>query len=178
MMKKTFITLVTTSLYTASSYAFFCPTNFNQINIGDSIQTVEQQCGAPAKTEKADAPDNQPQEWNYYLQQPMNVNTMPQAEQAMGSIKTSFAFDGEGKLINITVNGVGVAGTTACGSKISLGDSRKSVESSCGKPSIISKQSSTGTPNVVEKQIENTYSSSPPVTLIFRDGKLAEIKGK
>lgn len=178
MMKKTFITVLIASAAT-TNFAMMCPTNFSQINIGDSLQTVQMRCGAPVKVEKTDAPDTQPQEWNYYVPQPTNVvTTMPQAEQAMGSMKASFAFDGSGNIMNITVNGVGVAATAICGSKISLGDSRKSVESSCGKPAIINKQSSTGQPNVVEKQIENTYGSNPPVTLIFRDGKLAEVKGQ
>ena len=34
--------------YPTLSYAFFCPSNFNQINIrGDSIEQVQQTCGNP-----------------------------------------------------------------------------------------------------------------------------------
>lgn len=177
-MKKKLLTfiLVTTPFISCTSYAFFCPNNFNQIDFGDSIAQVEQQCGKADATTESEAPDNSPQEWNYYLQQSTSIGTMPQAQQAEGSLKTSFAFDGQGKLINISINGVGVASTSNCGSPVSLGDSRKSVESACGKPTFVNKQTPTSNSQGDEKdkQVEMTYKGSPTVTLIFRDGRLVE----
>ena len=40
------------------SFAFFCPSNFSQINIGDSLDQVQKACGNPdAKTEKEVQPE-------------------------------------------------------------------------------------------------------------------------
>ena len=168
--------LISTSFLSSSCHAFFCPNNFNQIDYGDSIAQVEQQCGKADSTAEAEAPDNSPQEWTYYLQQSNSVNNMPQAQQAEGSLKTSFAFDSQGKLVSISVNGIGVASTSNCGSPVSIGDSRKSVESTCGKPTFVNKQAPSSSSQGADKnkQVEMTYKGSPAVTLVFRDGRLAE----
>ena len=176
MINKPFLyALIITPLLSTTGHAFLCPTNFNQINFGDPQASVEELCGKPDKSVTTDVPDNSPQEWNYYLRPAATVNTMPQAQQAQGTLKTSFAFDAAGSLINISINGVGVASTSDCGSPISLGDSRKSVEAACGQASMITKQTPSGPANQeAKKQIENSYNSTPPVTLIFEDGKLTD----
>jgi len=166
-------TLVT-AIYSSASFAFFCPKNFNQINIGDSLATVQQLCGAADAKNVKDAPDNSPQEWNYFMKQ---QGPTGMANAAQGTLKTSFAFDGNGKLVNISINGIGVGSTSNCGSPISLGDSRESVQASCGKPGFINKEnqpSSTSSKpdDETNKLVELTYTSSPPVTLIFEGGKL------
>src|SRR3990167_7704466 len=38
--------------FTLSCWAMFCPTNFNIINSGDSLEKVKQLCGAPASEKK------------------------------------------------------------------------------------------------------------------------------
>ena len=50
-----------------SSYAFFCPNNFNQINYGDTIATVQTQCGKPDKQETKNSKPEGPQEWSYFI---------------------------------------------------------------------------------------------------------------
>ncbi len=170
----TLSSVIILSLCSANSYAFFCPKNFNQINMGDSIATVQQLCGAADSKTVKDAPDNSPQEWNYFVSQ-QGMNTI--SNKAQGTLKTSFAFDGTGKLVNISVNGIGVASTSNCGSPVSLGDSRQSVQSACGKPSFVNKDnptsnSSSNPEDESNKLVELTYSSTPPVTLIFEGGKL------
>lgn len=176
--------LLTTALmavYAANSYAFFCPKNFNQIEFGDSMASVLQACGAADSKVVKDAPDNTPQEWSYFVAQ-QSRGTMSNAAQ--GTIKTSFAFDGNGKLININVNGIGVATTSNCGSPVVLGDTRQTVQAACGKPSFVNQENqptsginanaNSKTEEVDEstKLVELTYSSTPPITLIFEGGRL------
>lgn len=155
------------------SHAFFCPTNFNQINLGDTLEQVKEQCGKPDKEEKKDAEPSVPQEWNYYIPQTVATSTTT-GEQ--GTLKTSLTFDKDGKAINISVNGIGVGASTICGKSIQLGDTRDAVKAACGEPSFINKQQTTSSESAnkaeVKKIVTYTYNSNPPVKLIFEDGKL------
>lgn len=167
--------IVVCSLFSSASYAFFCPKNFNLIEFGDTLAHVEQQCGAPDKKVIKDTPDNQPQEWSYFLQE--NSTGPGFKPDTKGTLKTSIAFDATGKSINISVNGVGVGSTNNCGQPVSVGDSRIAVEAACGKPTLITKQDQpAGIPtkpgDITDKQVDITYDSTPPVTLIFEGGKL------
>lgn len=163
--------------FTAKSFAFFCPNNFNQINIGDTIQSVEAACGKPAKITKKDAPDNSPQEWNYYVQQTgMSVD----ASSERASIKTNIAFDNKGKAVNITMNNISTGSAKMCGTNIKIGMTREQVEAACGKPGFVNKQTQENAPQEnnnenkdANKLIEYLYNSTPPVTLVFQDGKLS-----
>lgn len=174
--------MITTALISVAastlSYAFYCPTNFNDIQIGDSFATVEKKCGPPATKDIKDAPDNQPQEWSYFLS-PQDSYQVP--TKAQGTLKTTIAFDGNQKVINISVNNIGVASFRNCGRPISLGETRDTVEAACGKPTLISKANQ-GAPapapnapvDLTKKQVEYIYNSTPPITLIFLNGVLAE----
>lgn len=172
------LTLALTALSVTGSYGFMCPSTFNQVNMGDTIAQVEQQCGKADIVTKTDMPNNQPQQWDYYLQASSTSNNMFTQEQTAGTLKTTFAFDAAGKLVNISVNGTGVGTSSNCGTPVSIGDTRQSVEAACGKPSFINSQTppAAADDNDANKQIEWTYNSTPPVTLIFREGKLAEKK--
>lgn len=170
------------TLISSGSHAFFCPKNFNNINFGDSLTDVQAACGPADKIVLKDAPDTSPQEWNYYLRQPSTVTT---GNQSPGTLKTSFAFDASGNLVNISIGGISTSATSNCRSKVSLGDSRESVEEACGKSTMINKQTSydagttasSGKENdESNKQAELTYHSTPPVTLIFVRGKLTDKK--
>ena len=67
MMKK-IIPLI--ALCPALSFAFFCPSTFNQIDYGMTISQVTSACGAPASQVKSTKQqDNMPQEWTYYVPQ-------------------------------------------------------------------------------------------------------------
>jgi hypothetical protein len=160
------------------SFAFFCPKNFNQINTGDSIEQVLKQCGKPDSIkESKKINDNIPQEWNYFVPQTVSTNTF---NQAQGTLKTSFAFDNEGKAINISVNGIGVGATALCGKYVKLGDTRETIQSACGEPALVNRQASAQTgqplPGQEIKIMEFTYTSTPPATLVFENGKLIERK--
>lgn len=164
------------------SFAFFCPTNFKQIDYGMTIEQVIKECGNPtSQVETSKANDNVPQEWSYYVPQTVTNTTYSQAQagQAQGTLKTQVTFDSEGNAINISVNGIGVGSTTICGSMIQLGDKRDAIKSACGDPSFINKQqsntSSLGTGEQKEiKVMTFHYQTNPPVTLIFENGVLKE----
>ena len=87
------------------------------------------------------------------------------------SFKMAVTFN-EDKVINITVNGMGLATTTACGSSISVGDTSDVVKKICGEPAFINKsdQKSTAKSN---EETEFKYGTS---TLLFLNGKLQEMK--
>jgi hypothetical protein len=155
------------------SFAFFCPTNFNQINIGDSTDTVVKACGKPDKEETKDAETDGPQEWSYFIPQTVALSAN---QQGQGTLKTTIAFDKDGKAINISVNGLGVGASSICGpTSIKLGDTRDSIKAACGQPSSINKQNSPDAISTVvppKKITTYTYNSNPPQKLTFEDGKL------
>lgn len=179
LLNKKMIAVAAMTLAPNLAFAFFCPTNFNQINFGDSLEQVKQVCGNPMKEETKDAKQNVPQEWSYYI--PQTVGMGGTSSQAQGTLKTSITFDKDNKAINISVNGVGVGATTICGRNIALGDNQDAVKSSCGEPSFINKEQpkapttdTTAAPAQAEKVTELTYTSNPPTVLVFEGGKLTE----
>src|SRR3990167_11127537 len=134
------LTLALAALPITGSYAFMCPSTFNQVDIGDTISQVKQQCGKADIVTKTEMPNNQPQQWDYYLQTSSTSNNMFTQAETAGTLKTTFAFDAAGKLVNISVNGTGVGTSSNCGTPVSIGDTRQSVEAACGKPSFINSQ--------------------------------------
>lgn len=166
-----FTLLVTPTL----SFAFFCPSNFNQIDYGNSPEQVVQQCGKPDKESFREVKPEGPQEWSYYVPQAVATQN---SGTTQGTLKTQVTFDENGKAINISVNGIGVGSSTICGNTIQLGDTRDSIKAVCGNPSFISKAepSTNGgvDPLQITKITEFTYNSNPPVTLVFENGILKE----
>ena len=145
----------------------FCPTNFNSISMGDSVESVEKACGKPdnKKTYKKTPP--QPQEWVYYIAADPN---MP------GTIKVTVAFDAAGNAINISINGAGVSQSGICGStQIATGNTTDQIKTACGKPSYINETKGGGDAQTIE-MTELQYNSSPPVVLVFKSGALTEKK--
>src|SRR3990167_10586638 len=163
--------------FSISAHAMFCPTNFNQITIGDTIEHVQQQCGKPDIEKKSTSEvDTGPQEWNYYVSPGfVGYNPPPVAGQQQGSVQMTLALNNN-KILNITVNGMSLASTTLCGNSVSVGDSAERVKSACGDPVFVNKSSNQpkGKPTTIETTtLKNN--STPPVTLIFENDKL---KGK
>jgi hypothetical protein len=172
--KRTLIAAMLT-LAPAASFAFFCPTNFSQINFGDSIDTVISTCGKPDKQEEVKKEnENVPQEWSYFVPQTVSSsNLTPQ----QGTLKTQITFDDKGKAINISVNGIGVGSTQICGSSVQLGDTRDAIKSACGNPSFINKQTAPTNGSAPEPETKVTtffYNVNPPVKLIFENGILKD----
>lgn len=161
--------------FSTSAFALFCPNNFNQINIGDTIEQINSQCGKPdfQKSEKVED-DNGPQEWNFYVNPSANPGykapTATYGQQA--SLQMTIAMN-EGKVVNITVNGMSLASTTICGGSVTVGDSKDKVKKACGTPKFVNK-SSVGNDAPAVKKTTYKYNSNPPVELIFENGKLTE----
>jgi hypothetical protein len=144
------------------SYAMFCPSNYNQINIGDSIASVEQACGKPATQSVAESSEDQPQEWTYYVKsQPSDTATL----------RMTVAFT-SGVVTNMSVNGIGISSTQICGATTQVGDREATVKTVCGTPAFINQSN---LPSATKDKVKVTtfnYNSTPPVTLIFNDGSL------
>lgn len=163
------------------SYAFFCPNNFKQINYGDTMDTVIKQCGQPDEQKSEEASQPVAQEWNYYMNQQQSPfipqNTLGNAPQ--GTMKTTFTFDNTGKLINMSVNGVGVGASTICGPNIQLGDSIDTVKAACGQATMVNKQNPAdlGNQKPPDKKVTFFYKkTNPRATLTFVNGLLKESK--
>ena len=178
MKKRTVLFVSFASLCLSNpSFALFCPNSFNQIEIGDTIQQVEQQCGKPDGIKLSKGDDNGPQEWNFYVQPTMNNYTSMRLKGSQeASVKMAIAMN-DAKVINITVNGMSLATTTLCGGhSISVGNTAQTVKSACGDPAFINKSSAS---NNGEKPADITtykYNSTPPTVLTFVNGKLQDRK--
>jgi hypothetical protein len=158
------------------SYAWVCPTNFNQIAAGDSIEQINVACGKPASEKKYQAGYRGPQQWQYFVtvNQPLNGSGAPAG--ATPTVQMSIAFVNQ-KAINITVQAQSVASTSICGPTINVGDSDDSIKKNCGTPTFVQKQ--TANNGASEKTIEITeykYNTTPPNTLVFENGILKSRK--
>lgn len=170
-MKRIFV-LALSTMVMANANALLCPTNFNHIEAGDTITTIETKCGKPDKQDTKPIPPPTPQEWTYYIPQTVSTGT---SNQQQGTLKTTISFDANGNAINISVNGIGVGASTICGSTINLGDNLKNVQAACGKPSVINQQAPDDSSNV-KKDVQTTftYNTKPPITLTFKNGVLVD----
>jgi hypothetical protein len=166
--------------FSANAFALMCPGNFNQINMGDTLESVLAACGKPDGQTSTENTEDGPQEWNYYV----SVNpafTQNVSQNTTASLKTTVAFD-KGKVVNMSVNGVGVSNTAICGATIQNGDTMDTVKSACGKPAFINRgtgsQSGTEDPNAKKtKTTVLTYmSAGNSVTLTFENGVLTDRK--
>lgn len=156
-----FLFLMTLLLFPVSCLALFCPGSFNNISMGDSLETVVATCGNPASINEYNKPAKVPQEWNFY--QRLNPTDT-------GTMKVTVAFE-DNQVINISVNGIGMGSTNICGNTaINVGDSMDRIEQICGKPAFINMAQ--GSYAMGAKVTEITYAGSPPVKLTFEDGKL------
>lgn len=147
-------------LLSGQAFAMFCPDGFNSINVGDTIEEVQKQCGKPTAETSKDAPvTGLPQEWGYFK--------APIGSQM--TLKVSVAFD-QDKVVNISVNGQSMQTTNICGAAITVGDALSSVKSACGKPSYIN-QSQAQQAGVLSptKMTELNYNTT---VLIFENGRL------
>lgn len=165
--------LLTFILSPLPAMAFFCPTNFSQIDFGMTPDQVIAQCGQPDVNETKEVTPEGPQEWNYYI--PHRVAN-PNMQPALGTIKTEITFDAEGKVVNISSGdqGMGISSSNICGTTISIGSTREQVKAACGEPPTVNKELS-ALEDAPKKQVTTfTYNSAPPVKLIFEDGKLTQ----
>lgn len=181
-----------------NAYAIFCPSNFNNIDFGDTIEKVLQQCGEPASqnTYSVDAPTAQ--QWDYYLK----ISPL-----ARTNSKMSLVFK-DNQIINMTVNidasennllcqetlqkslskevadvvcnqstqkTESISWTTICGPMIRIGDSSDKVKAACGTPDFITKSESDNQKPPTQ-MTEYKYDVPSPNTLIFENGVLKDRK--
>lgn len=157
-------------------FGFFCPTNFTQINYGDTMEKVIEQCGKPDdQKEYVRKNENIPQEWTYFIPQAVSVGPTS-SYQTRGTLKATFDFDAKGNVINMTVNGIGVGATAICGGKpVYLGSTRDQIKQACGTANFITKQTpAEPTTEDDVKVVEFNYKSTPPATLVFENGVLTQ----
>lgn len=159
---------------TTTSFAAFCPTNFNVLRTGDTVENVIALCGKPDKQETKERKPPTPQEWTYFVPQTVSANT---TDAMQGTLKTQITFDNNGNAINISVNGIGVGATSICNNvNIALGASRETIKAACGDPTFINKDANPATlPDSGQKPIKVTtftYNTNPPTQLVFEDGQL------
>jgi hypothetical protein len=175
IMKRKLLTItfaILTSVYSPISNAILCPTNFNQIDIGDSMAQVIAQCGEPNQKETQTIPGEGPQEWVYFI--PQTVATTS-TNQMQGTLRTSISFDASGQAINLTVNGIGVGASTICGPTIQLGSTREAIKAACGNPNFVNKQVNSSTGIGAEPPPTNLTTfiyTQPPAHLLFKNGRL------
>lgn len=163
MMKHIFC-VTTFAILCQPAYALFCPSGFNQIEMGDTIEQVQRQCGKPDVKTEEKSDTKSPQQWQYYVKpDPTNASTL----------NVTVAFTG-GKVINITVNGTSLVTTPICGRSISTGDTMDQVKAACGDASFITKGATSGAAETTITQFK--YNTAPPVVFTFENGKLIKRK--
>lgn len=155
------------------SYAFLCPTNFNQIYPGYSMTQVKQLCGPPTSQSSQPMKQKLPQEWTYYTTLSV-VGLGLTNTNSSGTVKITMAFDSDEKLIHLTLNGTSLTSTDACQQTVQIGDTISKVRDACGQPNYVNKsQDTTNAPPATVTKWH--YNSTPPATLIFIDQKLQNI---
>lgn len=162
-MIKSFLQAAAMILVPGTALAFFCPNNFQDIQIGESQDSVLQKCGKPDSQKEIAPANNGPQEWIF------NITTAA----GQGSLRMSVMIQ-DNKVLNIFANGMSMPSTSICGTAVSVGTTADQLKAACGMPTLINK----GTPsaNSPPPMVEMLYNSRPPITLIFEDGKLKERK--
>ncbi|MDR3492881.1 MAG: DUF2845 domain-containing protein [Gammaproteobacteria bacterium] len=174
-MDKIHLALITLLLST-SSYALMCPNNFKQIDIGDTIEQVEAQCGKPTSQSTHEPEIAVPQQWTYNIE--MKPNPINQTQTTLPIIIT---LDEKGIVTNITVNGSAVSKTTYCdpNGKIAINkkNTDKQIIAACGKPVFITKgEVPDDQKTKITKVTESVYSTGASVaTLVFENGQLQKI---
>jgi hypothetical protein len=168
------------ALLPALSYAdsYFCPGNFQQIKLGDTLESVQQTCGKAANQNTIQqSVVAGPQTWTYYSQQSsLGFNNF---QGPPPSNKVTLDFDGNGKVVNININGSSVGNTNLCGKTVQVGQSLAGVQSSCGKPVYVTPLTPPGSATPATQQNNITvlqYNSIPPMQLTFTNGKLTSVK--
>jgi len=175
---KLFYLIFLLGFISSASFAWMCPTTFNQISPGDTIDQVIRQCGEPTSKDTVEKFPSVPQKWEYYVavSQPYQATYTPSPSSNspnFATIKMSVTFVND-KVINITVQDQSLANSTLCGLAINTGDSTKRVEQACGKPVFIQKQDNPNAkPNLIT---QFKYNAGAPNILIFENGRLKNRK--
>lgn len=184
-------------ILTTDSFALFCPTNFSQVNIGDTIAQVIETCGEPISQNTYKKTSILSEEWHYYVKTQFNDKATTKMtvvfkdnrvinihiadnSNLLGSALYAAALEAHRpQPIDLAYNAVNqqthnVENTRVCGSPIKIGDSMPLVENACGKPIAIQQNQS---PDIQDSAIEVTalqYGGATPATLLFENGIFKE----
>lgn len=172
MLKPAILSLL---LFSSSAFAMFCPTNFKSINLGDSMDFVIAECGAPITQYRYERAVNLSQSWDYYLK----TNPFSTA-----NTKLQILFKDD-KVVNLQItepssfnaevqNTRNVTTTLLCGGIVSVGDNSQKVESACGKPALVNQLEAAAQQQPALELIALKYEGPNPATLIFENGRLSE----
>lgn len=171
------------------AFAFFCPTNFSQIELGNSVQQVIQACGTPTTQNTVIKSVYRSQEWVYYVktspfsQNTSKLNVVLLNDQVVNITITENAqncqpmFPGDSsdpktKVVCIpttTQETKSIGSTNACGPMIRLGSTADQVQAACGQAAFVNHGQQ------ADAQITYTelfYRGTPDVSLIFENGVL------
>lgn len=183
-------------IFSTNAYAIFCPTNFNNINYGDTLDQVLQQCGKPNTQNTYVKNPAVPQEWNYYLKiHPFDPVTTKMTlvfkddkviyiniagSNTANSVlcRTTRHTDNNSQQMQLACGNpyqsqYNVASTTICGPSIKIGDTPQAVEFACGKPIFVTQSQTQDTTSEIT---ELSYQGMPTITLIFENGRLKQRK--
>lgn len=174
--------LLLSILFSTTTYAIFCPTNFTNIELGDSLQSVISQCGKPSAFNEYKSNGITALQWSFLIR-PFDSN------KGLKKLKVVFVAN---QVKNITIedevdcqlgdpacqtsqNLENVYSTQACGFPIKVGDTQQVVQVACGKP-IMQQQVQLDDPSNTStlKMAAALYEGPPRVLLIFENNVLRE----
>lgn len=175
--------------FTTPIFAIFCPSNFSQIEMGDTIQQVIQTCGNPASQNTYVKSVYRSQEWVYYVKtSPFSTNTARLNVVLLNDQVVNITLTDNSKICqpvlptenpeaqpnvvcipSTTQETKSVGSTSACGPVISVGSSADQVQAACGQAAFVNHGQQ------ADAQITYTellYNGPPPTSLIFENGVL------
>jgi len=190
LMKYKYLSGTVFLLLSGHLYAMFCPTNFSQINTGDTIEHVIQVCGNPESQNSHKKTTSLSEEWIYYVKTQSNVNTTSKMKvifsnnkvvnisvESNNPVQPDVWQSGKNQpVVNINFNNqrpVNVSSTNACGPTISIGQDVQQVKYICGTPAFV-KQNQSPDAQSTSKVTELRYGGPNPATLIFENGILKD----
>jgi hypothetical protein len=188
------VSVICLLLFSTTSFAMFCPSNFKNIDIGDSLEQVLELCGPPTtqKTYKQNATSSA-EEWTYYKRvNPLDQSTAKmvvviQNDQVINiNIADDSAVSNEvcqstitgskfaQSVCNSTLNSQhNVGSTQICGAPIQIGDHAQTVETACGKAVAVTAYQQPDQPPPTEI-VELDYDGPPKAALLFENKLLVQ----
>ena len=161
------LALLLLSLLPTYSFAMLCPSNFNTVNMGASLNQIIMQCGPPSSQKAYERRADTPQEWTYYVR--LSPNDLATVKMTIAIVKSL--------AVNMSINGVNMTESSVCpGYIIKLGMASSDIEKACGKAALITQATIDPAQAQGTKVNELNYDTpTGTVKLILEDGKLTQI---
>src|SRR5262249_28864349 len=159
------------------SYAdnqFNCPTTFQTVSVGATMDEVQAACGQPASTSTSTAQVNEPVNLIQWIYLPTNAIAQPNS-QFMPQLVITFK---DNQVVNVTPHNQTSTTNFPClqNNRITVGSSMNFVTEQCGAPKYINKIQQSNMRNATVTQwVYNFGSYRPQMIFIFTDGKLTQI---